>query len=243
MADRHVWQRMACHAIAYLQLCRVSNLPTVVTNALTGLVLCGVAVGWLRGVALTVAMGCMYCAGMSLNDVLDVEQDRVVRPDRPIPSGRVTRGQALVLTLSLMASGLFLVGLVGRTGLFAALLLVGAIVGYNLWHRKSAFAVGLMGACRGLIYVVVSVSVVGYVPWKVAIAALVQTFYVIFITLSARRDKEQGVGMTVPMGWLLAGISIVDGVWLGVFVGYWWVLVGAAGAVATLLGQKRVRGD
>ena len=34
----------------------------------------------------------IYAAGIVLNDVFDYEIDRVERPGRPLPSGRVSRG-------------------------------------------------------------------------------------------------------------------------------------------------------
>ena len=43
---------------------------------------------------LLVASGCLYTAGMVLNDVFDYEIDRHERPFRPLPSGRISLGAA-----------------------------------------------------------------------------------------------------------------------------------------------------
>ena len=70
-----------------LRLGRVSNLPTVWTNALAGLVLAG---GWLDPAPLLLlflAVSLAYVGGMFLNDAFDAEVDAVRRPERPIPSG------------------------------------------------------------------------------------------------------------------------------------------------------------
>ena len=67
-----------------LRLGRVSNLPTVWTNALAGLVLAGQA-GWdPRIPPLLLALSLFYVAGMYLNDAFDREIDARERPERPI---------------------------------------------------------------------------------------------------------------------------------------------------------------
>jgi len=51
--------------------------------------------------------GFFICAySMAVNDIYDLEVDRINRPDRPIPSGRVTPSQASRLSLAMLAVGL-----------------------------------------------------------------------------------------------------------------------------------------
>ena len=74
----------------YLELARVSNTPTVISNVLAGVVLATtLKLDWIV-VALCVAMALFYTAGMYLNDILDLKIDTEQRPDRPIPSGVVS---------------------------------------------------------------------------------------------------------------------------------------------------------
>ena len=40
---------------------------------------------------------CLYAAGMVLNDAFDAELDARERPERPIPSGRISRSRHGVL--------------------------------------------------------------------------------------------------------------------------------------------------
>ena len=77
-----------------LRLGRVSNLPTVWTNVLAGMVL--PAGGCARTAAcslLLVAVSLLYVGGMYLNDAFDAEIDAGERPERPIPSGRGARSR------------------------------------------------------------------------------------------------------------------------------------------------------
>ncbi len=76
-------------------------------------------------------------AGNAINDYCDVEIDRINKPRRPIPSGRVSREQALYFAMALFASG---VGLAVGIGLEAILLAVGAsllLVAYSFWLKRT----------------------------------------------------------------------------------------------------------
>ena len=78
---------------AWLEILRISNLPTVWTNVLVGAVL-SLAVARpsnpeiVPGLVIAIVAGsCLYLAGMVFNDVFDVAIDRRERLGRPIPSG------------------------------------------------------------------------------------------------------------------------------------------------------------
>jgi geranylgeranylglycerol-phosphate geranylgeranyltransferase len=53
-------------------------------------------------------------AGNVVNDVTDVESDRINRPKRPIPSGRISKGWALAVSLALFAAGILLASLINN---------------------------------------------------------------------------------------------------------------------------------
>lgn len=91
---------------SWLELSRVSNLPTVWTNVLAGWLLAGGLPGQWQPLAWLMAGGSlMYTAGMILNDAADVRWDRQHRRERPIPSGRVSPGTAWAVGLVLLAGG------------------------------------------------------------------------------------------------------------------------------------------
>jgi 4-hydroxybenzoate polyprenyltransferase len=60
---------------------------------------------WAAAVALGLASAFLYTAGMVLNDVFDLEIDRVERPERPLPSGRINAGWARGLGFTLLVAG------------------------------------------------------------------------------------------------------------------------------------------
>jgi len=88
---------------AYLLLSRVSNLPTVWSNVLAGVV-AGTSIDSLSPFAsrapvamLLLSASAFYTGGMFLNDAFDAPFDRRVRPERPIPRGEVGLREAFVL--------------------------------------------------------------------------------------------------------------------------------------------------
>lgn len=51
-------------------------------------------------------------AGNSINDFFDVESDKINRPGRPIPSGAMSKGLAILITLALFGFGILLSSMV-----------------------------------------------------------------------------------------------------------------------------------
>jgi hypothetical protein len=100
----------------FLELGRVSNLPTVWSNVLAGMVLSG---GWLApGALLAVLAGAsaIYVGGMFLNDAFDAEIDARERPERPIPSGRIARRAVFAIGFAQLAGGVLLFAAVSLAG-------------------------------------------------------------------------------------------------------------------------------
>ena len=145
----------------YAQLTRVSNLPTVVSNVLVGSAI-GARVDVMpwRGVAVVgMATVLLYMGGMALNDAVDAAVDRRQRPERPIPSGRVSLRQAYGVAVVLFLIALGLLATLGMGVLGVGLVLLGLIVGYDALHKQWAGSVIVMGLCRGWVYVLAACAV------------------------------------------------------------------------------------
>lgn len=143
---------------AWLEVLRVSNLPTVWTNVLVGVVL-SIAIARpsdpsLVAVLLAITAGsCLYLAGMVFNDVFDVEIDRRERPGRPIPSGRIGRGAATAFGMVLLGIGVGLPWLHGIIAGGVATAIGVMLLAYDAIHARTAWSVLLMGGCRAGLYV------------------------------------------------------------------------------------------
>ena len=78
--------------LAFLQLIRLPNVVTAAADSLAGwLLVTGSLSAPGRWLPLLAASMLLYASGTILNDVFDFEIDRVERPGRPLPSGRVSR--------------------------------------------------------------------------------------------------------------------------------------------------------
>ena len=128
------------------------RLPAVLS--VPGDVLAGAAAarwpgGARRALLSAGASSCLYLAGMALNDYADREVDAVERPDRPIPSGRVTPRFALGLATGLSAAGLALAAAAGgRSGLAVAAPLTATVWTYDLAAKSTATGPAVMAAAR-----------------------------------------------------------------------------------------------
>jgi 4-hydroxybenzoate polyprenyltransferase len=88
-------------------------------------------------------------------------------------------------------------------------LLAAAIVFYDARHKKNALAPLVMGACRGLLYLLAaSTAAVTLSAW---VGATVMVAYVASLTIVARRAGRDARWL-VPV--LIAGISIVDAIFI-----------------------------
>ncbi len=138
---------------AYLRLLRLGNVFTAWADVLAAILICTPAlaqVPWARALLVLAASSCLYLGGMVLNDVFDVEYDRQTRPDRPIPSGQISRKAAGILGAVLLAAGLGAAILSGPRVLAVAAWLAVAIVAYDAGTKWTIVGPILMGICRTL---------------------------------------------------------------------------------------------
>ncbi len=237
-----------------LELARISNLPTVWSNALVGVVAgvgCGIALnapGTLRQtLPLMLAMSLLYIGGMILNDAVDAKVDAKERPSRPIPSGRAPRSLAFALAIVCLGGGL--ATLAANCGMRPMPMILGAslvacIVGYNLLHSKTAASVVLMGACRGLIILTCAEAAApgqGFTRIPLAFA-LALNFYTIGLSAIARGETKIPGTPKLIMG-LIAAMCLLDGVFL-LILGQSTLILFAVGCwLLTTLAHRRILGS
>jgi 4-hydroxybenzoate polyprenyltransferase len=235
-----------------LRLGRVSNLPTVWTNGLTGIVLAGGAIADTRTVPLLVALSLFYVAGMYLNDAYDAEIDAQERPERPIPSGEVRIETVLAAGFGMMAAGLALLAWIGYgaeagTGLgpvLGGLGLGAAIVLYDRRHKTNPLSPVLMGICRMLVYVTAGLAVAHELPWKLLAASLALLCYLIGLTYVAKQETLGEVKDLWPLLFLAVPVLyLVPSLWAGSTNAALFVLFVAWIRIALWLLWRRLPGD
>jgi geranylgeranylglycerol-phosphate geranylgeranyltransferase len=115
---------------------------------------CAVAIGYLATVwyyklpinigpflASVLATMCLSNGGFIVNDIFDLEIDRINRPDRPLAAGRIKVGLAWLLYAGYTLIGILLAGTIGAAaGLLGALIAAGLFL-YSL-ELKKRFLIG-----------------------------------------------------------------------------------------------------
>lgn len=198
-----------------LILGRVSNLPTVWTNTLAGIVLAGFSPFDFRTPAILLAMTLFYTGGMFLNDAFDAEIDARERSERPIPSGAVGRRTVFAWGFAMLLEALLVlawVGLAGPSGTgfwppVCGLALAAAIVIYDLWHKNNPLSPVIMGLCRMLVYVTAGICFVAPVPPANVLGALVLLAYLIGLTYTAKQENIGRMKTIWPLGFLAIPVA------------------------------------
>jgi UbiA prenyltransferase family len=190
------------------ELVRAPAALSVPGDALAGAAVTGTL--GLRTAGLSAASVCLYWAGMSANDWADRDLDAKERPERPIPSGRVTPGTALGIAVTLTGAGLALAALAGgRRALAVAAALAGTVWWYDCAVKHTAAGPAAMAACRGLDLVLGASSGPGphTAGRRAAGPALTLAAHTYTVTALSRREVAGG-GPLLPAA-TLAGTAAV----------------------------------
>jgi 4-hydroxybenzoate polyprenyltransferase len=178
----------------WLELARVSNLPTVWTNVLAAWLLAGGKWEWRPLAWLLAGASLIYTGGMFLNDAADVKFDREHRKERPIPSGRVSLAQAWVAALGFLAAGFVLFVRGAEACIWLTGALVAAIVLYDLYHKPWPGSVFIMGSCRTFLYLATASAVTGTLDIvshaEVIAKAVALGGFVTGVSLAARGESK-----------------------------------------------------
>jgi hypothetical protein len=178
---------------AWLELFRISNLPTVWTNVS--------AAWWLSGAVDELSLGeliagtsFVYVGGMALNDAFDSQIDRRERPERPIPSGRLLRRSAWIAGFSGMIAGCALAVIAGAD-IRLVTLLAAAVLAYDWLHKRSPLTAGLMALCRAILWWLPATLPGHHFTTPVLAWSAVLFAYIAGVTLLARGEGCRAAGL------------------------------------------------
>jgi 4-hydroxybenzoate polyprenyltransferase len=199
----------------YLRLGRVSNLPTVWTNTLAGIVLAGGARDAATLGRLAFALSLFYVGGMFLNDAFDRGIDARERPERPIPSGQITAGEVFGIGFCLLGTGLGLLAWNAalRSEPMGSVVLSGAALGalivlYDVWHKQNPFSPVVMGLCRAALYVTAGLGAGGALSPTLLVGAAVLGAYVVGLTFVARQENRKSFRAGGTLGLIASPVAL-----------------------------------
>lgn len=197
---------------ALLSLTRPANLVTAIADVLAGMAIAGyfannnpppAPVGWL-----SLATVCLYGGGVVFNDVFDADLDAIERPERPIPSGIVSKTSATLLGALLLALGIGSSFMVNRTAGFLAIGIAIASLVYDRFGKHHNWLGPVnMGLCRGLnLLLGVSILPDQVLPW--VWVGIVPIIYIAAITMISRGEVHGGNTTILRVAGLLYALVI-----------------------------------
>ncbi len=201
----------------WLRLLRLPNLFTAPGDSLGGYFLASAFKGdvsinvWI--IVLLAAISVFtYAFGVVMNDVMDYQEDCRNRPERPLPSGKISRDRATIFCAQLWGLSVVLLVictklkcLVFYDVLFVLFGLWLTIVLYNFWLKRYRLVGSIaMGLCRGLNFLL-GVTATGYSTslgkiWPVFVPFVAVIAYIAAVTwLADKENEEQNVGFVVQI--------------------------------------------
>lgn len=191
---------MATKLFPYLQLTRPANVVTAVADVWAGFALAGAwdAMGinmvygdqsyWWNLLWLSLSTIGLYGGGVAFNDIADTELDAIERPERPIPSGRVSKKGAIFMAMALLLGG---IGCAFQVNLYAGALAVAVTacaLTYDYWGKhQRLFGPINMGLCRSG-NLLLGLSVAPALLQRHWALGLIPLVYVAAITLISRGE-------------------------------------------------------
>jgi 4-hydroxybenzoate polyprenyltransferase len=218
--------------IGYLRLMRPANVVTSVADVLAGIAIAGYLIvpdtgfGWaavtgpnlpyLPVILLCISTIGLYSGGIIMNDVFDAKLDAVERPERPIPSGLISKNAATIFGGICFFIGIFTAGLLGRNAQYLAVAIMICCLIYNRFLKHSAiFGPINMGLCRGL-NLLLGVCIIPDQVERYWYLAIVPIVYIAAITMISRGEVHGGSKKTLYSALGLYGLVIASVVYFAV---------------------------
>ena len=198
---------------AHLELLRPPNVATALGDVLAGFGIAGLApvraLPWL--LAATV---CLYAGGVVLNDVFDLEVDRRERPERPLPSGRVTRRAAATLGAALLAAGVTFACLASAGAGTVAGATAACVLLYDAWGKRQTWLGPVnMGLCRAGNLMLGVAAVPAALTWAWPLGAL-PLVYISAVTAVSRGEVHGGNRPVGALALISLGLVLLALLWL-----------------------------
>ncbi len=209
----------------WAQLVRLPTVFTLFSDCLAAAIVVGSQWQPVTALIPTLAASlCAYWAGMILNDVVDLEEDKQTRPARPLASDRISPviaghvatgmlliGPILILaTTTLHASQpLWMV-----TAFFAAVLLSLCVRFYDSALKRTPLGPVLMGLCRTLNILMVGCTLLAVgdteaLPKPLLVFAAGIGLYIMGVTVYARREEQESSPPGLVFGLMLEVTGLI----------------------------------
>lgn len=200
-----------------LQLMRPANIVTAIADIFSGIAIAGFLVPdlWEQEILISIfllilATIGLYSGGIVFNDVFDIEQDKISRPERVIPSGRVSLKEAKILGSTLFLMAIIAAFMVSNlSGIIAVVTMLLALL-YDKFskHQKILGPIN-MGMCRGA-NLILGMSINQELPTDYWYIGILPVVFIAAITLTAQKETKGKNKLAIIVAMFL-DFSIVGG--------------------------------
>lgn len=181
---------------AYLKIARPANIITAISDIIAGFAIAGVLFQpsmELHGesmILLLLATIGLYGGGIVFNDVFDLEEDKVNRPERVLPSGQLSKRQAVIFGTGLFSVGVACAFAASPLSGVIALLITVLALSYDKYGKHHSFLGPInMGLCRSM-NLFLGVSIVGDRISEFWFIGFIPLAFVAAITLVGQKEAH-----------------------------------------------------
>jgi 4-hydroxybenzoate polyprenyltransferase len=151
---------------------------------------------------------------MVLNDVFDRHRDALERPERPIPSGRISPSGGYILGMMLLTLGLIFAWVVSYLAAdhrprYVGTALFALVLAYNAGLKRTPLGPIAMGGCRGLnlLLGMSTAAVAWHAPHYVIAGGM--AIYIAGVTLFARTEAVQSKRLPLAAGVVIMAAGLL----------------------------------
>lgn len=185
---------------AFIELVRPANVITSLTDILAGMSIVGFLFHFIdinSVLFLGISTMCLYAGGVVFNDVFDHDLDKIERPERALPSGRILKLEAIGGGILLLFVGIFCAFWHSTLSGFIAIIISICALFYD-WKGKHMFIFGPinMGLCRAF-NLLLGMSVYEIGAFTYGYLILIPLIYIAAITLVSRGEVHGGTPKTL----------------------------------------------
>jgi 4-hydroxybenzoate polyprenyltransferase len=221
----------------WLTLLRPANVVTAAADVLAGAAVAGISsagrLAWL-----VLGSMCLYAGGIVLNDYFDRTIDAVERPERPIPSGRISPGTARNFGTLLLGAGVAASAMAGAASAVVAAAVAAAVLLYDSASKRHPFLGPVtMGSCRALNLMLGMTIQAGALAEHGWLASL-PLAYIAGVTVLSRGEVAGGKRPVAAVALVLVGAVTGTGAWLALRApspAAWWAAALTIGLAARVL--------
>lgn len=203
-----------------LLIMRPANIITALADIIAGAAIAGYfsqerfnQLLVLKIVLLCISTAGLYGGGIVFNDIFDLKQDRINRPERVIPSRKLSIKEAKTLGITLFVIAIIAAFLVSVfSGTIALLVMLSALL-YDKYGKHNTFLGPInMGLCRGL-NLILGMSIIPILDNKYYLIGILPILFISAITLTAQKETKGKNKLAIAFAMLLDA-SIMFGFWL-----------------------------